>query len=138
MMMMFGLWLVIIGFEIVRNYWMIDLDHERPVYWQSTVLRIAVGFVFWLLSPFMDHTMSYGQWWGMIPMMVLSFWFCFDYGLNLARGKKPFYYLNPEGSLLDKFQCNYPNTYVWFWWKLILMLAGLMVRYYGVDNLWNG
>lgn len=137
-MIIFGSWLMIIGFEILRNYCIIDIDQERPVYWWSTVLRTFVGFIFWVGSPFMDSSMTWWQWWAMIPMMLTSFWFFFDYGLNLARKKKPFYYLNPEGSLLDKFQCKYPGTWPWFCWKFILMLGGLIIFHYGLDAIWIG
>ena len=139
MMTVIFVWGFLIGCEIFRNCLMIDKKKMRPVYWQSNVGRIAIGFLFWVASPvFIWKDMTYWQWWGMIPMMLFSFWFFFDYGLNLARKKKPFYYLNPEGSFLDKLQCNYPASYPWFWWKFMLMYAGIITFYYGMDALWNG
>lgn len=130
-------WIIIVGFEILRNYLIIEAEEQRPVYWKSTVLRIAVGFAFWIGGPFMDSRLTWWQWWGMIPMMLLTFWFVFDYGLNLARQKAPFYYLNPEGSFLDKLQCNYPNTYTWFWWKLMLMAVGIDLFIEGINVTWE-
>lgn len=130
--------LFLYGCEIRRNYVIIEIDKQRPVYWRSAVLRIFVGFIFWIASPFMWPAMTWWQWWGMIPMMALSFWFIFDYGLNLARNVKPLYYINPKGSFLDRFQHKHPNSYVWFWWKFILMLWGLIIFHYGLDAIWNG
>lgn len=132
-------WLFLIYLEIARNFYLIENRKQRPVYWQSNVGRVVVGFVFWIISPwFIWPSMNYWHWWGMVPMMLLSFWFFFDYGLNVVRQVKPFYYLNPEGSFLDRFQCNYPNSYVWFWWKLMLMITGVMLFHYGLDYIWIG
>lgn len=130
--------LLLYSFEILRNYHIIEVNMSRPVYWKSTVLRLFVGFTVWVSAPFIWRDMTYWQWWGMIPMMLTSFWWIFDYGLNFVRRIRPFYYLNPKGSFLDRFQCNYPNTYVWFWFKLFLMFAGWLVFYYGMDAIWNG
>lgn len=132
------IWFLLILAEIVRNWDIIEEKDKRPIYFESSVLRLAVGFVFWMGSPFIWHGMTYWQWWGMIPMMLFSFWFLFDYGLNIARGKKPFWYLNPEGSFLDRLQCKYPNAYPWFWWKLFLMTGGFSLFHYGLDAIWTG
>lgn len=132
------LWVALIIAEIGRHQYMIEDDHNRPTYWKVTIERIFVGFIFWVCSPFTWKEMTYWQWWGMLPMMGTSFWFIFDYGLNLARKKKPFYYLNPKGSFLDKFQCEYPAPYFWFWVKLIFMYGGWIMFNYGLDAIWNG
>ena len=129
-------WMLIIVLEIIRNYHIIDIKKRRPVYWQSNVLRIAVGFGFWVVAPIVAK-IPYWSWWGMIPMMLFTFWFVFDYGLNLARKKRPFFYLNPKGSWLDRFQYNSTGTFSWFFWKLILMAGGLWLFFKGLDVAWR-
>lgn len=141
-------WIVLIWVEIFRNWCIIEVGNKRPTYWWSNIIRITVGFMFWIVSPMLAR-MDYYQWWGMIPMMLFTFWFVFDYGLNLVRNlvyrieddhrePLPFYYLNPKGSWLDRLQYKYPHPYPWFWFKLILMVGGLMLFYYGIDFIANG
>lgn len=142
MIAIFLIWFVLILLEILRNRHIIELDHERPVYWLRTAIRIVIAFVFWVISPFIYTKMTYWQWWGMVPMMVLTFWWFFDYGLILARNildkkKLPFYYLNPRGSFLDRLQNKYPAPYPWFWWKFFLMTAGVDLFIQGLDVVWR-
>lgn len=137
-------WLAIIMADIIRNWVIIEVKKQRPNYFWSNVLRIAVGFVFWLLSPVLFR-MTEWQWWSMIPMMLFTFWYCFDYGLTQFRNtfninNKPrivFDYLNPNGSWLDRMQCKYPDKYPWFWFKFFLMLAGIALYFYGLDAIWT-
>jgi hypothetical protein len=136
MMIVFIIYMFLIFLEIYRNYYIIEIKKRRPVYWRSTWLRLTVGAAFWFGS-LIFSSMPYWSRWGMIPMMVLTFWFVFDYGLNIVRKKKPFFYLNPNGSWLDKFQYNSTGTFSWFWWKLFLMIGGLLLYFKGLDFAWT-
>lgn len=137
------LWIALIVAEIVRNWYIIDEKNSRPVYSASTMLRIVVGFIFWLTTPVVFE-ISYYQWWGMVFMMLFTFWFIFDYGLNQFRNivtfkfyYLPFFYLNRKGSWLDQMQCNYPHPFPWFCFKVILMVGGIALFYYGIDFIWT-
>ena len=141
-----AIWFALIGVEIFRNWSIIEVGKKRPTYWWSNLIRIVVGFIFWLLCPVVFE-IGYYQWLGMIPMMLLTFWWCFDYGLTQFRNLVhrilkdgheliAFYYLNPKGSWLDRMQCRYPHPYPWFWWKLFLMVGGLLLYYYGLNAAW--
>lgn len=141
------IWVVLIALEIARNWYIIQWRQRRPTYWKSTVGRIIIGGTFWIVTPCIWPQMTRWQWYGLIPMMGTSFWYLFDYGLNLARrlfpGKtgyriRPIWYLNPNGSLLDQLQCKYPHAYAWFWWKLFLMTGGFSLFHYGLNAIWEG
>lgn len=138
MIYIYIIWSILIALEIWRNWYLIERLKRRPTYWMSTVGRILVGFIFWFASPFIHPGLSWWQWWGEIAMMVFTFGYFFDYGLNIARGIRPVWYLNPKGSILDQLQCKYPNSFAWFWWKLFLMMTGISMMEYGLDAIWNG
>jgi hypothetical protein len=63
-----------------------------------------------------------------LPTFAIVNWCIHDYVLNLLRGIKPIWYLNETGPI-DRFQRNYPNMFVWFVWKVILMI-GLVGAYF--------
>lgn len=127
-------WLLLICVEIFRNWSIIIVKNRRPTYWWSNVIRIVVGFIFWvavgpLTRPAPDK-------YNAIPIMMLfSFWFVFDYGLNLARRKSPVYYLNPKGSWIDRMQCKYPDALPWFIWKFFLMVAAISLCEMGFNRI---
>lgn len=134
------IWLFIIAVEIFRNWCIIEVGKRRPTYWWSNVIRVAVGFLFWVLAKAFIN-ISAAQWWAMIPMMLLTFWWCFDYGLNQFRnmmnrlqrsGVPPifFAYLNPKGSWLDQYQYhNWPGIVPWFYIKASLMLVSILITF---------
>lgn len=125
-------YIVLVCLEIARNYRIIEEKKQRPIYLRRWFIRVAVSLVYWI--PFY-WVLPYYQWLGMLVMMPLTFWFVFDYGLNAAR-RKPFAYLNPNGSWLDRLQVNSTGVAAWFFWKLILMAAGVWLFYKGVDVIW--
>ncbi|HEY3403892.1 MAG TPA: hypothetical protein VGK59_10925 [Ohtaekwangia sp.] len=129
---------LIIGIEIFRNWCIIDVGQRRPTYWWSNVIRVFVSFVFWVcVKPFSDIT--YLQWWLLIPVMLLMFWWVFDYGLIQFRNfmgrlqkRDPsliWYRLNPKGSILDRLQCKALSLPAWFFIKLALMIASITLLY---------
>jgi len=145
--MISALWIFIICVEIFRNWCIIEVSNKRPTYWWSNVIRIAIGFIFWVVVKLFSD-INHWQWWGMIPMMLFSFWWIFDYGLsafrnlmnrimNKAIAKIPFCYLNPNGSFLDQFQCKYPGELPWFWFKFVFMIAGFIVFKQGINSVWE-
>lgn len=146
MIWIYTIWLLLIAFEILRNWSIMEVANKRPTYWYSNLLRVTAGAIFWLLTG-LFHVLSFWQWMGMLPMMVLTFWFIFDYGLVCFRNfmnkvletkRDPivFYYLNPNGSLIDRLQCKYPHPFPWFWWKLLLMITGIYIFHSGLDTIW--
>jgi hypothetical protein len=136
-------YLALVVVEIFRNWCIIFKRKRRPTYWWSTVIRVSIAFIFWIVAPNIVGMNGY-QWWGMLIMMFFAGWWVFDYGLNLVRRFlpgaqfiKPFFYLNPTGSFLDRLQCRYPNDLFWFWGKFVLMVASLQLYFGGVDIVWN-
>lgn len=125
-------WFAIIVLEILRNWAIIVVKHRRPKYWWSNVIRIMVGFIFWVITGVVAKP-SPAHYYALPIMMALTFWWTFDYGLNLVRKVKPYYYLNPQGSWLDQWQCNHPNTYAWFWFKLFLAFGGVALVELGLE-----
>lgn len=145
------IWFLLIGVEIFRNWSIIAVRRRRPTYWWSTVLRIVAGFIFWWLVKLVARPDT-GHLYALPIMMVFTFWWVFDYGLNMVRmflplpsketywkpiWDKPFYYLNPDGSWLDKFQCKHPHPYAWFWFKLFLAMGSVSLFEKGLQALSN-
>jgi hypothetical protein len=131
--MMYVIWFLIIVVDVAYNYWLIEVKKQRPNYRNHNIIRLAVGMVYYITIPlyepirFDQHVM--------VPLMMFTtFWFCFDLLLNVSRGKY-FYYVNPEGSILDQFQDKTLGGLPWMWFKLILATAGLALSVKGYESL---
>ncbi len=147
--LIYCIWFSLIFIEIFRNWCIINLKNRRPRYWWSSIIRITIAFIFWVIVGAISngHTITHSQWYGMLAMMLLTCWFTFDYGLNQFRnmmykimlnGYTPivYWYLNPKGSWLDQFQAKHPHAYPWFWVKLLLTAMGISIFHYGIDAIW--
>lgn len=143
-------WFVLIFIEIWRNWYIIQVNKKRPVYWYSQLLRYVIGFLYWVGVGAISngHTIAHEQWWGLSIMMLFTFWFFFDYGLNQFRNLMnrirkagvptiQFDYLNPKGSWLDQMQYKFPGTFPWFCFKALLALTGITLFHYGIDIIWD-
>lgn len=110
--------------EIWWDWRLIEKKHRSPNYRGSNRLRVAVGALVWLVYPVFVK-MEHWQWLMAPVVMGVVYWFVFDYGLNVARGK-PLMYLG-EGSRLDRWQKKQGGEKVWFWIKFWLMITGAYV-----------
>lgn len=108
---------VFTAFEIIRNWYVISRLKESPNHTYNVIFR---AFFFSLISlVYFDADL--------IPMAKyvfachLSFWFLFDLGLNLMRGKVWNY--QGQTAWLDKITYEYSD----FFWciKFVLCVIGL-------------
>lgn len=128
--MIYIAWLALIALEVWRNYYIIVKNKHNPNHNVSTILRVVVGFAFWLVTPLLQHNpMRIDQWWAMPFMMAMTFFFLFDFWLNICRDL-PYWYLG-DTSKLDRLQKKYPGAFPWFWWKLMLAIGSVALFEYG-------
>lgn len=125
-------WFLVICVEIFRNWSLIEVKKRRPTYWWSTIIRIVAGSFFWMIIRVVADVPP-DRYYAIPIMMFFTSWFVFDYGLNLARKRHPLYYLNPNGSWLDRMQCKYPDAQPWFFWKLVLAMGSVSLCEYGLN-----
>lgn len=106
--------------EAVRHWYIIEKQHKSP---NKTISFIGRWLVSWIVILFDSQPMYVT-----ILTYTIADWYIHDYFLNFIRGVKPIWYLNTTGPI-DKFQRAYPNMFVWFIWKTIL-LVGLLGGYF--------
>lgn len=119
-MMVFYLLFILIS--ILIDWYIIERKKHSITERAHTVrwfIRAAITSVFIYLDP-IPLSQS-------ILTYTITFWFLFDTGLNIIRGKK-LYHLGT--NFLDKFQKEHPNEFVWFIWKFILFLGFILAYYF--------
>lgn len=96
------LWPFCIWLEVARNYKMIEVMKEKPVYLESFFVRAFMGFIcLALYSQAYDPIM---QWHKNLPFIVYQvtlFYLVFDLWLNKKRGKA-WDYQGKDSGWLDK------------------------------------
>jgi hypothetical protein len=106
--------LILLAFELARNYYVIERLRQTPNHARGWVLRAMVIAMVALIRYDADilAMVKYGLGCG------LAFWFLFDVGLNLLRGKV----WNHTGTVakLDRF-----NSDGWWIFKAVLMVKGI-------------
>jgi len=126
----------VIAIDIVFNTWYIGkgLTPNHLVLWLLRAI-IAIFVVSYGAS-------NNGEWFWRIVNVIPLYWFCFDYGLNKARGKYLTYlgiiesksllelvrddFFRGRISILDQFQLKTLGEYPWFVFKGLLALFSLI------------
>lgn len=133
MIEIFLIWLAFIFLEIISDWYMITILKISPNHTHSFWLRFGAGLLWFWISGFIFRIEF--QRWILIPIMeAFTFWFIFDYGLNLAR-KMPLLHLGT--SKIDTWQKNTLGELPWFWFKFILCGASIAAYFYGLDKILN-
>jgi hypothetical protein len=104
----------LLAFELARNWYIIERLKQTPNHAKGWVLRVLV-ILFVAFAKFdLDiwPTVRYCLGCG------IAFWFTFDVGLNLLRGKVWNY--TGKDAVLDRF-----NSDAWWIVKAVLMCAGI-------------
>lgn len=108
--------------ETVRHWYVIEKLKVSPNKLLSFIGRFLVGFVFFWYDdsnvPLQVKALAY----------LIVDWYIHDYLLNVLRGVKPIWYLNSTG-LIDRFQNEVPNAFVWFVWKTMLFVSSILMYY---------
>lgn len=107
-------WVVFIGVEVYRNWYIIEKKKQRPDYVWSFIFR---GF-FAILHGIWIDVQDLPDWCPVLTYQVTSFWLLFDVSLNRARRKQWFYTGENSGWIFDKLG-KWPVVY------LILKLVAL-------------
>ena len=130
--------LLLIELEVAWDWYHEVKKKRSPNYAGSNVLRLAVLSGLWITSPWLRNNLSIDQWWTIPPMALLSFWFLFDWSLNLARNWsgliRPYWYLG-ENSKLDKWQKANGGAFRWFYIKLLLAVTSIVVFEVGIFDI---
>lgn len=116
--------------EVARNYYVIEVKKQNPDHRLFMACRLIVGMAFWMVAPLMAELstdwfgtspMRHDQWLGLPFMQAFTFFFLFDWLLNISRGL-PYWYLGK--STIDSWQKDHGGAFGWFWWRLMLAAGG--------------
>lgn len=116
----------VIVIDIVGNWFYIEVLKKSPLHWLLWVVRAGiVGYV--VLDP--DLLI-----WGLKALNAsFMYWFVFDTGLNLARGKNIGHLgQGPKAAFLDRLQTKYLGQWNAFVIKLIISIyaaANMLYNY---------
>lgn len=114
------IWLLFIGLELYRNYYLIKIKRLKPIYIQSFIIRAVSGI---LISISTD---PFGLWTNIIEVIpfivfeITSFYILFDPILNILLGNK-WNYKGLESGWFDSL--SLPMYYI----MKILSLIGLII-----------
>lgn len=113
------LWLIFIGVDVYRNYYLIEVKKTRPIYIQSFILRWMVAILHGIL--FDPRNVA-----DCIPVFIFqvtSFWLLFDLILNYLR-KKPMLYMGDQSGWIDRtFTWINSDAFLFFCKVLALVLC---------------
>jgi len=96
------IWIAFIGIAVFYN-WLLIEKHISP--WHP--LNASITIIFAIVFAYYDPRPN----WFVIPCALSTYWFLFDTGLNLARGKI-IWYLG-QGSVIDRLSQKAPLQVVW-------------------------
>lgn len=120
-------WIIAIGIEVCRNYYLIEKLKERPNYLTSFGIRCFLGLLAIILTfgdqfdPVVTGIKDYIPY---IIFQVTSFWLLFDIFLNLSRDR-PIGYKGKNSGWLDKL----PTAYYWLF-KGIALITMIYTIFY--------
>lgn len=118
------LWILFIGADVYRNWYIIEKKKQRPDYLWSFIFR---GW-FAVLHGILFNPQNVSDAIPIVTYQVTSFWLFFDVALNLARKKHPLYTGANSGWIFDKLG-KWPVVY------LILKLVALAGMVWAVTKL---
>ena len=113
--------IIILSVELIRNWYIIVRLHQSPNHAKGVVLR-AMAFFFVALITYDAEPVQMAIY---IILCFLSFWFPFDVGLNLLRGKAWNY--QGKTSFID--QLTAPAADLFWIIKFMLMAYGIYSLY---------
>lgn len=93
-----SLWLIFIAVEAHRNYYLIEIKKERPIYSQSFIIRGLAGLIYGILFFNPQSMLEY------LPVFLYqlsSFYLLFDLTLNILRSKPLLYVGEHSGWFFD-------------------------------------
>jgi len=122
--MLYTIFLFLVACEVVWDWYQIEKLNKGINYTNSNMMRIAICMVFWAASPTMKQ-MNPIEYLLLPVFMGVSYWFFFDWWLNLAR-TKPYWYLG-NSSQMDRWQKSNGGAFTWFWIKGLLVIICLIV-----------
>lgn len=116
-------------FELIRNNRIIEVDKKSPNHPLNFIIRIIpVCVLYWWTSSWTLTSPDWAAFERAVVAFVSIFWFSFDMILNLME-KKPITSLG-RSSVLDRFQNDHPNSAVWFVWKAVFAVFGILQFYF--------
>lgn len=123
------LWFSLIPAEVLRNYYIIEVDKTKPNYLQSFILR---GFIA-LIHAILFNPQNIIEWLPILVFQLSSFFVIFSPLLNKLRNEE-FFYLGKESGFIDPFLLRYPALHRILYFLsalLIIVSAILIIRIYG-------
>lgn len=90
------LWILVVAAAIFTQWYIIEELRKYPNKLVWAFLRLVVAGLF-----LFAYVQQGYVWYWAVNFMVFTFWFPFNVGLNLMRGK-PIAYLSPKNSFVDR------------------------------------
>ena len=114
--------------EVAWDWYHMEKLNKGPNYHGSNLIRCIVGMVIWAAAPTLKEMDQYKYLMWPVVMFV-SFWFLFDWWLNLVRtwsgNYRPYWYLGD--NTLDRWQKRNGGAFAWFWIKGLLFIICLTI-----------
>lgn len=108
---------IVIGLDILFNWWLIVKKNKKPNHPLNWLVRAVLGSI-------IGYNTDTALWLRNATSYIPVYWFTFDYGLNWAR-HKPLAYLGD--SWLDGIQKSTMGEVPWFFFKAMLCLFSLLL-----------
>lgn len=105
------IWVLLIGLEVFRNWYMIENKKSKPNYLVSFILR---GMAFILYGSLIWSTKYEWFTFTIFLYCVTSFFILFDPLLNITRGKD-WYYVGHSSGWIDRFATSGKIQRVAYW-----------------------
>lgn len=114
-----SIWLNIIQVDVIWQLSEIEVDHDSPVYWRTTLMRIGAALIFNVI-----FGIAGGDWFNIGVMQALIYSLAFSIPLSIARKKpKPFLYMGTR-SLPERIFKGKPVLYLIS--KVALFITGIL------------
>lgn len=115
------IWIAFIGGFIYYQWYIIEKKKQRPFYLFD--FFVIKGPAFILYGVYVWDTQNDLRTLNILLWCLTSFWILMDLGLNVSRGKSPFY-VGKKSGWLDKFGVWLP----WAYWALKLLAVYVLVH----------
>lgn len=115
------IWIAFIAGFVYYQWYLIEKKKQRPFYLFDFFVIKGPAFIaygIWVWDTQNDlRTLNILLW------CVTSFWILMDLGLNVSRGKSPFY-VGKQSGWLDRYGSRWP----WAYWALKLLAAYILIQ----------
>lgn len=126
-------WIIFIAAHAGRDYWLIEIKHIKPIYWQSFLLRAGAATLHCFIC-FAIH--NFWQYIDILIFQCTSFYLLFPALLNWFRGKK-FLYEGAQSGWIDRFFIKNSSFFKWALLGCLIVCILSVVLIINNKTLWD-